>query len=684
MAPRKPAVSAPLPLKKVKPALPTTPVELLDLEKDLARMGCEGFFGLPWSFKDESMVRELEKKKPLPGFEGTIRGQPHKWTLEAWRQAYGLPKGGKDMATRKEDCTKDLFSSKADAKDGYLVSDCEEVRMRNVLAFLVPILHPEKPNRVTATLASTIILSYTGRRSPNWAKLVRDVVAKLALYLGRSKPSPLSPYLYHLYNTHSLLSEAELIEWDTQKNLQEFASSESEQEERPDEEEEEDDLIVGEVRKGSQDSVPRRTRATSRALTGGGRQVGTVRLESPEQTGTGSAFEYTLRDLEGFGVRLARAEEELSMISACFGNPPEGQLLKAIKARVQDDEGQRQNEDEKRELRQELGLLQIQLRRAEEEGQAFRHQAESSTRLLHQMQQTLKYPVDLTNKALLFEAYLEKQEEASRSKIIQFLSAQSCRMELIRAEMKRLLEQVTQQATVRPRPEGMMGKRSQPRADGMVGSSPSLEPASALHYASPVRDTPSVTTLPKAWTKPGTIAAGLDSSQVHGHSGSRPCFRSFLPGSHTPQALFGSSVTSGSTSSETAIARGIAALASLTWEEPAPEGTAPREEQPAATAETQPLDLNSPADPETEPPEGAPQAASLLKNGDPHQVVEPARDANRVSVGHPRKVPRVRVSFFPKDKRSVEYLRIKERKKRRVDGGYRAHGQEKKKRKTSE
>ena len=34
-------------------------------------------------------------------------------------------------------------------KDGYAVVDCKEPRARRVLEFLVPLLYPEKPTRVT-------------------------------------------------------------------------------------------------------------------------------------------------------------------------------------------------------------------------------------------------------------------------------------------------------------------------------------------------------------------------------------------------------------------------------------------------------------------------------------------------------------------------------------------------------
>ena len=41
-------------------------------------------------------------------------------------------------------------------KDGYAVSDCKDFRAKQVLEFLIPIMYPEKPTRVTMTVGNTI------------------------------------------------------------------------------------------------------------------------------------------------------------------------------------------------------------------------------------------------------------------------------------------------------------------------------------------------------------------------------------------------------------------------------------------------------------------------------------------------------------------------------------------------
>jgi hypothetical protein len=72
------------------------------------------------------------------------------------------------MATMKEDCTRDKFSQKLDPKYGYFVKNCKDERLRRMLAFLVPILSPEKPYNITLTLAITLLFAYSEKKVVDW------------------------------------------------------------------------------------------------------------------------------------------------------------------------------------------------------------------------------------------------------------------------------------------------------------------------------------------------------------------------------------------------------------------------------------------------------------------------------------------------------------------------------------
>ena len=60
-------------------------------------------------------------------------------------------------------------------KDGYVVGDCRNGRQRRVLEFLVPIVHSNKPTRVTITIENTIFGALDGRREVDWGVVFCDL-----------------------------------------------------------------------------------------------------------------------------------------------------------------------------------------------------------------------------------------------------------------------------------------------------------------------------------------------------------------------------------------------------------------------------------------------------------------------------------------------------------------------------
>ena len=89
-------------------------------------------------------------------WHGTMRQAPEKWTSKEWRKVYGFAKEGKGMASWTDRFIDGKFSGQVNPKDGYVVVDCKEPRARKVLEFLVPLLYPKKPTRVTITVGNTI------------------------------------------------------------------------------------------------------------------------------------------------------------------------------------------------------------------------------------------------------------------------------------------------------------------------------------------------------------------------------------------------------------------------------------------------------------------------------------------------------------------------------------------------
>ena len=78
-----------------------------------------------------------------------------------------------------------------------------------VLEFLVPIIHSDKPIRVARTLGKTIFGALDGNRPVDWAKIFMDLVHRLVGGIQKTKPTPICPFLYHLYESQGLLTEKE-------------------------------------------------------------------------------------------------------------------------------------------------------------------------------------------------------------------------------------------------------------------------------------------------------------------------------------------------------------------------------------------------------------------------------------------------------------------------------------------
>ena len=109
------------------------------------------------------------------------------------------------MASRTDRFIEDKFSTRVNPKNGFAVADCREGRDRQVLEFLVPFLYLENPTRVTITIGNTIFGALSGERPLDWSQVMRDVMQRIVAGMGRSKATPLYPYVFHLYHMHKVL-----------------------------------------------------------------------------------------------------------------------------------------------------------------------------------------------------------------------------------------------------------------------------------------------------------------------------------------------------------------------------------------------------------------------------------------------------------------------------------------------
>ena len=74
-----------------------------------------------------------------------------------------------------------------------------------MLEFVIPIFYSEKPSQVTMTIENTMFGAYTGKRKVDWALVMRDMIRRLLTGIGKSKPTPICPYLFHFYIAHDII-----------------------------------------------------------------------------------------------------------------------------------------------------------------------------------------------------------------------------------------------------------------------------------------------------------------------------------------------------------------------------------------------------------------------------------------------------------------------------------------------
>jgi hypothetical protein len=225
-------------------------------------------------------------------FDNSIRAAPTRWTEECCRKVYHFSAGDGGLIGRKDEYVKDCFKDLLSPKDGYSIEDCKDPRHRRLLAFLVPIVYPEKPNRITVTWGNTIFGALNGGRKVNWAWIITSLVIQLAARVGKSRVTPICPFLYHLYERKELLKQDEEKSWKIQEGMLKYGESRSSDEgrsisgsddEEDDEEEEEEETQV------LLNRPPKRQRKEDKSVQGGAPII--PKMEGPSLSSSKDRFQ---------------------------------------------------------------------------------------------------------------------------------------------------------------------------------------------------------------------------------------------------------------------------------------------------------------------------------------------------------------------------------------------------------
>ena len=178
--------------------IPTDDEELRELKEDLRAMGCAGLLARPWNVQSDDLLREFRFERGNQ-WDGTKRRDPKHWTPDTWARVYGFQSGIEEgWAGRKDGLFLREFKGEVHPKEGLHPANCLNPRERRMLEFIMPILNPDKPKRITLTMANILFGALFGVRPVNWGMLIHEVVSQAIPYICR-KPSYLSPFIMHLY-----------------------------------------------------------------------------------------------------------------------------------------------------------------------------------------------------------------------------------------------------------------------------------------------------------------------------------------------------------------------------------------------------------------------------------------------------------------------------------------------------
>jgi hypothetical protein len=301
--------------------------------------------------------------------------------------------------------------------------------------FLVPILYPEKPNRITVTMGNMIFGALNGGRKVNWARIITNLIIQLAIRVGKSGASPICPFLYHLYERKELLLPEEEKSWKIQETMLKYGESGSSDEDgsgsgsddESDEEEEEECQVL-------LNRVPKRQRQEQKQ---GGATL-TPKVEGVPVTSGKDRFETICKMLGEMQAEHRMRGELLRVVCQLVDCTPTS-LPDRIRKMVADHS---RMEDSKK-LRDENTALNLELGNLMSKNQAAKKQAEATLAAAERIRMFVHQAGKVVAKAELFDEKVGIGSKPSGTWIALILTDYSEKLERVLVDMREVVTQVT-------------------------------------------------------------------------------------------------------------------------------------------------------------------------------------------------------------------------------------------------
>ena len=428
----------PIPLKALTPAIPSDERELQELAEDLRVMGCAGLLSKPWNLKAEDTLREFKFERGNQWL-GTKRRDPENWTPDTWNRVYGFPRGiSEGWAGRRDGLFVGKFRGDADPKDGFHPGNCRNLRERRVLEFLLPILNPDKPKRISLTMANTLFGAMSGVRPVNWGLIIQEIVGRALPHIGR-KPSFLSPFILHLYQHYDciLAEEEDLLtiaaDEVTYKLLPEAGDVETETSSDP---------ILPEAPPSSPGSPPP---AVSRPLSpppphhhpeaGPSRETTWRNVDLSAWDFPENPFKRMQEGMEELQTQYFRLEHIVRGANHALDDCGPGNILRELAKRA-DRKELEQARTENAHLAAQVAAMTQELSQKSEE--IRKYHAEQAV-LFSRIRELVGHPAEIVNKAHLYDRMMESAEPASARQILPILVKYSRTMKDLLADIQKVV-----------------------------------------------------------------------------------------------------------------------------------------------------------------------------------------------------------------------------------------------------
>ena len=321
------------------------------------------------------------------------------------------------------------FDSSINPKNGYAASDYVDPRERRVLEFVVPILYPEKLDRVTKEIGNTIFGALAGEYKMNWGQMIQEVVGHLVSNLEKGKASPFSPYLFHLYYKNECLRGEEMKEVEVARECLEYGVG---PDTPPDEEDARSESVGSEERRKL--SPNDRMKFTFRSP----KEKSPIRI--PEWTDMSTldldneSFKRIQEELDRVSNRYSKIKVVIKGASKLLGDCKAGNIVKELKKLKEKDTESLEATNEK--LQQEVDQLKVTLALKEDEVKDFKV---LKIEALKEIWEIVGHPDDILNKTRLFDVYINKEVKITMPKVIAILHGFQKKMEATLGEIQKLV-----------------------------------------------------------------------------------------------------------------------------------------------------------------------------------------------------------------------------------------------------